>query len=95
MDKKRKGGAQKQREKKNKLLISEASKCKNLDSFFTSSKIFNIVSNNSLASANSHLNQNTGIISNENLKNVSSITVDQYSKKQASTSTSSDINLDS
>ncbi|CAI6358093.1 unnamed protein product [Macrosiphum euphorbiae] len=93
MDKKRKGGAQKQREKKNKLLISEASKCKNLDSYFTSSKNINIISNNSLASANSHLNQNTGIISNENFKNVSSITVDQYSKDQASTS-SSDTNLD-
>lgn len=92
MDKKRKGDAQKQRENKNKLLISEASKCKNLDSFFISSKNINITSNNSLALNNSHLNQNTEIILNDNFKNISSITVDQSSKLLASTS--SDIHLD-
>lgn len=85
MDKKRKGGAQKLREKKNKLLISEASKCNKLDSFFISSKNVNIP-NNSLSSTNSNLIQNTTIILSEKSENISSKTIDQDSKVQASTS---------
>lgn len=40
MDKKRKSGAQKLKEKKAKLLMSQASKCSNLDSFVVSKKLF-------------------------------------------------------